>query len=174
VNETIVNEQIVLPVAKAADWTYVIICGPGTVMFAWAAIAILPEDFHDKGPLVDFTALAVFKVIAVLMAYVCGTYGYGALWRLLSPHPQMLATPSQIRFHPSLHRGSVPWQAVQSIAISEESPPKLVIRLRHRFWSPASPVTETKIVIPLMWLWSEEETQGYIVSLRRWHTEASA
>lgn len=167
------DEQILLPVAKGADWTYVVICGTGLALSAWVGVVASPTDLQSDGSSTALAELVAFKAVAVLMAYACGAYGYGAAWRLLSPRPQMLATRSQIRFHPSLHPLPMTWQDVRSIDISEENPPKLVIRVRRRFWSPVSPVTETKIVIPLMWLWKEEQMQSHIDTMRRWHTDIS-
>lgn len=103
--------------------------------------------------------IAIYKMVAAIASMLpirlwvvfCGFWalaaGAGSIWRIVDPQPLLIIDSHGLRFHPSVHRGIIPWSAISGSRLTNKggrSPFEpfgntetrwLQIDLERRIWS---------------------------------------
>lgn len=152
--ESLIIEQ------RRPPWLYAVSGLILAVMCFLCAWFITPERLAEtSGYGRQAGSIALYKLVAAIAGMLpirlwvvfCGFWalagGAGSIWRIVDPQPLLNIGPDGVRFHPSIHRGTIPWTAISGSRLTNKggrSPFEpfgnaetrwLQIDLERRIWS---------------------------------------
>ena len=95
------------------------------------------RDTHNQGLIKPFERLIgweAFLALVVLLGLWFLAYAAVQIWKVIDPTPDVTATPSGLRFHPSMHKPAAYGDVDHWSYDPETKGPALSIRFREPYW----------------------------------------
>lgn len=172
---------ILIGMTRSHDWTMLVLLSVFGSVSAFLAVGedIPPSDVsgsssHDIVSIyIAIVGPAGWRVTFAIVALVCLAKAFATAWRLREGGKMLFVDRAGISLHPSLHRGPLRWGAITRIAIEGNRSRQIVIRVKHRFWSLAAPLTSRRVSFGIgAARLSDREARQLVAQMRRWHRAA--